>query len=380
MEYFDQIDIAELLVKKMLGTTSSEEEERLREWVEISDRNKEIYEDFLSGRSFVWRKKEFGYLKYGKTMTVIQDKIKRKTRRRILMRASSVAVVLLVAVLSTVAFYSLREKRVRPETLPQVEGKYYAILSVDDGQKVVLKEDASGTEWQEHVKESVPDKSVPEKKVQMIRVEVPRGSEYWLRLNDSTGVWLNSETVLTYPDRFTGDKREVFLQGEGFFEVKSNPAKPFVVHTKEELLIRVTGTQLNVRNYADEQFLKVTLLKGIVQVGNDTAYQVLAPSEQAVFNRETGDVTVVTLADPSTCIAWREGMFAFEAEKIETIFAAMAQWYDVEFVIENKYAVPDSKVTFHAMRDERVEELLNVLQSLINFKYRVVEKRIYINF
>lgn len=58
----------------------------------------------------------------------------------------------------------------------------------------------------------------------------------------------------------------------------------------------------------------------------------------------------------------------------------MAQWYDVEFVIENKVGMPGGSVTFHAMRDERVEELLGVLQSLIDFKYRIEGKKIYIRF
>ena len=73
-------------------------------------------------------------------------------------------------------------------------------------------------------------------------------------------------------------------------------------------------------------------------------------------------------------------MFAFEGEPIGVILAAMAQWYDVEFVIENKVATPGGSVTFHAMRDEKVEELLSVLQSLIDFKYRIEGKKIYIRF
>ena len=261
-----------------------------------------------------------------------------------------------------------------------VESKHYAFLSVDDGCKVVLKENDTGTEWKEHVKEKAGENVVAEEKVQMIRVEVPRGSEYWLRLNDSTEVWLNSETVLTYPDRFAEDKREVTLRGEAFFKVRTNPIRPFEVRTDENLQIWVTGTELNVRDYADEQFLKVTLLKGVVHVGNDSIYKILSPSEQAVFDRETGDLEVVELDDPSTCVAWRDGMFAFEGEPIGVILAAMAQWYDVEFVIENKVATPGGSVTFHAMRDEKVEELLSVLQSLIDFKYRIEGKKIYIRF
>lgn len=374
MNYHEGINIAEILVKKVLETASTEEEELLQRWIDLSEENRKVYEDFISGKSFVERKKNFRHLKYEKTLAVVNEEINRRTRRKMFVRISSVAAVLIVAVLCTLVV--LQREQVQPEVLPRVDGKYYAILSVDDGQKVVLKENDTGTEWVEHVKEKVEEKE----HVQMIQVEVPRGSEYWLRLNDSTEVWLNSETVLSYPDRFAKDRREVFLRGEAFFKVKSNPARPFEVRTEEDLSIRVTGTRLNVRDYADEPFLKVTLIQGIVHVGNDSIHKVLVPSEQAVFDRETGSIQVVVLEDPSTCVAWREGMFAFEGESIQVIFAAMAQWYDVEFVIENKEMLPVGSVTFHAMRDENVEDLLGVLQSLINFKYRVEGKKIYIRF
>lgn len=378
MSNFNDIDIAGLLLKKVLGTLSEEEEVRLRGWVECSDENRKVYEGFVSGRSYAERKQNFGHLSGEETLANINVKIRRRTRGKLMMRAAAVAAVVIVAVVSTVVV--LHREDSREEVVPAAEGKFYAILSVDDGRKVVLKESDTGTEWQKLVREEAVKKDTEGEKVQMIRVEVPRGSEYWLRLNDSTEVWLNSETVLTYPERFAGDRREVMLRGEAFFQVKTNPAKPFEVRTDEDLMIRVTGTRLNVRNYADEQFLKVTLIKGVVQVGSDAVFKVLSPSEQAVFNRETGEVQVVVLDDPSTCVAWREGMFAFESEPIDVIFAALAQWYDVEFVVAGGKAAPGSRVTFHAMRDERVEELLEVLRSLIDFKYNVVGRKIYIHF
>ncbi len=379
MNYFNEIDIAEIMVKKMLGTISSNEEEKLQKWVALSSANRKIYEDFMSGRSYAERKKNLRYLRYEKTMEVVHGKINRKMRRRMYVRISSVAAVLLVAVMGIVIAFSFRDTCVQAP-VPLKQGTYYALLSVNDGQQVILKENNTGTEWREVVKEKASSKVVAKEQVRMVRVEVPRGSEYWLRLNDSTEVWLNSETVLEYPERFAKAKREVFLKGEAFFDVKSDPAHPFEVRTNEDLSIRVTGTELNVRNYTDEQYLKVTLIEGVVHVGNDSLHNVLSPSEQAIFDRETGDIRVVLLEDPSTSVAWREGMFAFEGESIEVILTAMSQWYDVEFVIENRARIPGRSVTFHALRDEKVEDLLGVLQSLIDFKYRVEGKKVYIHF
>lgn len=377
----EKIRIAKILVKKTLGTISPAEEEELLHWIKSSEENRTLYEDFISGKSYSERRKNFSHLKYESTIAAIRAKINQRERRRLFIRISSVAAVFLVAILCVLSIPMLRNGGVRFDELPVGQGKFFAIMSVDEGEKVILKERETGTEWLKHVEAKRSEKTIEEEtEVRMVRVEVPRGSEYRLRLNDSTEVWLNSETILTYPEKFVGKEREVFLRGEAFFDVKSNPDRPFVVRTNEELQIRVMGTQLNVRNYADELFLKVTLLKGIVCVGNDSVYKVLSPSEQAVFNRETGDVQVVLLEDSSTCVAWREGMFAFESESMEVILNAMAQWYDVEFIFENRYMMPSGKVTFHAMRDEKVEDLLGVLQNLIDFRYKVEGKKIYINF
>lgn len=379
MNYFNEIDIAETMVKKMLGTISPREEEKLQKWVALSSKNREVYEDFMSGRSYAERKKNFGHLKHEKTMVAVHEKINRKIRRKMYVRISSMAAVLLVAVMGAVIAFSLRDTHVSAP-VPLKQGKYYALLSVNDGQQVMLKENNTGTEWQQVVKERTSSKVGAEEQARIVRVEVPRGSEYWLRLNDSTEVWLNSETVLEYPERFAKDKREVFLKGEAFFDVKSNPTYPFEVRTTEDLSIRVTGTELNVRNYTDEQYLKVTLIEGIVYVGNDSLHNILSPSEQAIFDRETGNIQVVLLENPSTSMAWREGMFAFESESIEVILTALSQWYDVEFLVENRERIPKRSVTFHALRDEKVEDLLGVLQSLVDFKYRVEGKKIHIHF
>ena len=375
--------IAELLVKKVIGSTSPEEEQMLQEWIARSPKNREMFEAFMSGKSYVERKKNFKHLNYEKTIKAIHKKIDHKEQHRLYIRISAVAAVLLVAVLSAVIAFSFWNDTSTPALTPQEQGKFYALLSVNEGQKVALRKSESGIEWQKMVKKDAVNNSsgiATEEHIPMIQVEVPRGCEYWLRLNDSTEVWLNSETVLEYPERFAKDKREVSLKGEAFFKVKSDSSYPFEVRTDENFSIRVTGTELNVRNYVDEQYLKVTLIKGVVQVGNDSSSKVLSPSEQAIFDRETGSIQVMTLENPFLCVAWREGMFAFENESLEVIFAALAQWYDVKFVIGDREKIPMRSVTFHALRDERVEDLLGVLQSFIDFKFSVKGKEIYIYF
>lgn len=97
------------------------------------------------------------------------------------------------------------------------------------------------------------------------KVIVPRGGEFQISLEDGTRVWLNSESTLKYPEVFTGTTREVFLEGEAYFEVARNTNCPFIVHSGIQN-IRVLGTSFGITNYADDQNLTTTLVSGKVQV------------------------------------------------------------------------------------------------------------------
>lgn len=91
------------------------------------------------------------------------------------------------------------------------------------------------------------------------------GTRSALKLSDGTSVWLNSGSSLKYPDRFIGDKRTVFLKGEAYFEVQSNPEKPFFVETAS-LIVKATGTKFNVSGYTSANESEVTLVSGKVDV------------------------------------------------------------------------------------------------------------------
>ena len=84
-------------------------------------------------------------------------------------------------------------------------------------------------------------------------------------LSDGTWVYLNAESVITYPQKFVGEKREVTLEGEAYFQVTASKERPFVVKTKD-MDVLVTGTEFNVKAYPDESNVQTTLLRGKVVV------------------------------------------------------------------------------------------------------------------
>ena len=166
------------------------------------------------------------------------------------------------------------------------------------------------------------------------RLEVTRGAEYIVTLEDGTRVWLNADSRLGYPVRFTGGTREVELQGEAYFEVSRNEHKPFVVRSEG---VRVTGlgTEFNINSRKSGE-VRTTLIKGKVQVAVDGhAPLVLQPGEQALSDLTTGESRAGKV-NIRKYTAWRHGNFCFEEATMEEIFRELSLWYDIEVVYENE--------------------------------------------
>lgn len=158
---------------------------------------------------------------------------------------------------------------------------------------------------------------------------VPKGGEYRLCLSDGTVVYLNSESRLKYPAGFTGERREVELEGEAYFEVTPDKEHPFLVNTGE-LCVRVLGTGFNVSAYREENVSGVTLAHGAVVVGEAGKETSLKPDEQFILDKSTGK-TSVQQVDANKICAWKSGMLYFEGMALEELVIKLNRWFDAQF-------------------------------------------------
>jgi ferric-dicitrate binding protein FerR (iron transport regulator) len=263
-----------------------------------------------------------------------------------------------------------------------------AILTLGNGQQIVLDSAANGMLAQEGNAAIMKDgagikyQSATGKKQLAIAfntLSTPRGGEYKLDLPDGSKVWLNAASSIRYPTTFTGDKREVELNGEGYFEVAPNAAKPFHVKTGTQD-IEVLGTHFNVNAYKDEETIKTTLLEGSVKVVSrkwpvaggekDSEEVILKPGEQASVSRQSQTSHFITVHSPDLdqVMAWKNGQFIFRDERIENIMKQISRWYDVEV----EYAGKPNQEGFTATisRNVPVSKLLRYLEltTLVHFK------------
>ncbi|ULT28632.1 FecR domain-containing protein [Sphingobacterium sp. E70] len=202
----------------------------------------------------------------------------------------------------------------------------------------------------------------------------PKGSALTLQLIDGTKVYLNSGSSLTYPVHFETANRLVFLDGEAYFDVAHDPAKPFIVETKQTR-IKVLGTQFNVSSDLTKTKTLTTLIKGKVEVSLGGTHKILAPGMQAESDPQQQQI-VLKQADLKEILAWRDGFFRFTEDDIETVLQKVKEWYDIkEITIQST-----STDTFTAMmkRTKKLSDLLKQLEKTSNYKFKIQDGRVLV--
>lgn len=208
------------------------------------------------------------------------------------------------------------------------------------------------------------------------KLYVPKGCDFYIILADNTRVWLNADSRLEYPSIFPPDRREIYLEGEAYFEVAKENGKPFIVKTKS-LDVQVTGTSFNVTAYPDEASVLATLLEGSVNVmQGEQPLCALRPGEQCVLNCASGNWEV-NRVNPQSFIAWKSGQFFFDNQSIENIMHTLARWYNVQVVFENQ----ELKTELFYGTIPRADQITQVLDMLVLTKtmtYEIKENIVYI--
>ncbi len=318
MDFTRDSEIAEILYRKLIGDISAAQQRILDDWMECSPQNRELYDEFMDEKIVGRYDELLAGLDFDSRKACIDRKIYRNHRRKLAVRASSVAAVLLAGVVSATLFFSPDTGTTLPAKQQQV------ILSIDGGREVVLTEEEQGVEWQKHIRE--------EEQTHTLKISVPAGSEYRLTLDDGTAVWLNSETVFEYPGSFTG-RREVKLSGEGYFEVARNEEMPFSVTAPNDVRVTVLGTSFNLSAYGTDRESVATLVTGAVEVCSGTTCVRLDPGRQAVINNDAGGI-VVSEVDTKLYTSWTQGVFEFDMMPLEDVAVRLSRWYGVRFVFE----------------------------------------------
>lgn len=397
--------IARIILRVGCDIATEEERRVLEAWLRVGEERRALYERIVAGESlkaYLDAKADFDRsADYGKLQADILQTIRQRSRGRRIRRtwgwAAAAAAVLLVGVVAVREFVPEPGTPValavnQPDSV--VQDKVVLVLS--DGRQVGMSGMAgdslqvgfmamarTGEELLVYEKSlpgeiEVEEKELPEQPLEMNKVVTGTGGFYNLVLSDGTRVWLNSESELEYPVKFGRGEREVRLQGEAFFEVARDEARPFIV-TAGDVRTRVLGTSFNVKAYADEDDVLATLFTGRVEVApiRDLARRVvLSPGRQADWNARAGRMEVNEV-ELRRVAAWKEGRFVFNKEEIEVVTRQIERWYGVTFV----YQLDGSSIyTFSGSfsRDESLESILSTFTVTGGPEFNIAKDSVYV--
>jgi ferric-dicitrate binding protein FerR (iron transport regulator) len=156
------------------------------------------------------------------------------------------------------------------------------------------------------------------------------GDKSSIVLPDSSHVWLNSGSKLTFNSNFRHG-RKVTLEGEAFFEVTKDKVHPFRVKTND-VDVEVLGTKFNLKAYPEEKSVSTTLVEGSVKISSNYQEEMIKPDQKMTFDKESKQMTVQNLTDTSSETDWKDGRFAFRNETLAELKPKLERWFDVDIV------------------------------------------------
>lgn len=212
----------------------------------------------------------------------------------------------------------------------------------------------------------------PRNATAMQKLHVPAGQRAEITLADGTDVWLNAQTTLSFPAQFTGNIREVQLDGEAYFDVTHDKSHPFIVKTSK-YDVKVWGTRFNLLAYSQTDVFETSLFEGSVEVLKPGGTQgiLINPNEKA-FVRDNQLLTgVITHVDQ---FLWKEGIISFDNESFPEMVKKLELYFELNIEVQNKNILK-YRCTGKFRTKDGVEQILKVLQLSNKFKYTINEKR-----
>ena len=377
------MDIEALIYRILAGEATEEERDEVKKWLAENEEHRALYRDIER----TWYKCEYaGYWQEETEATWMTLKTKHQSRqyKKWLWRGGSVAAAVLL--LLGMSILLLDDKEEEKTIVAQVKQAPDSgtVLLLSTGEKIILEEKTdtiwvNGTDIQTKgrtVSRGQQAKAANSGELVYNELIVPIGGANRLYLPDGTMVYLNASSRLKFPIQFTGEKREVILEGEGYFEVAPDTHKPFVVHTPT-VDVKVLGTCFNIMAYATDPRTEVTLVSGKVDVNTGVYREVLQPAQQFVLDNASQQHEVKEV-DVSTYIGWKEGVLNFKAMPLEELCKRLGRWYNIGFQFTRE-DMKHLKFTGAVRKDYDIGYILTMLEAMTDVTFKQEGDQVIVN-
>jgi ferric-dicitrate binding protein FerR (iron transport regulator) len=315
-----------------------------------------------------------------------RQKKKRKRRKKWLKQCYKyVAAAACFAILITISFYFTKREDVEPKETDYAPYKvinrqqaHSDIVIIAEDSRVKITDENSEISYDRQGTLRVNDEIIKEEHTEnpsMNQLCVPFGKRAQLTLSDGSKLWVNTGTTVIYPNIFSGNEREIYVDGEIYADVAPDTGKPFIVKS-DRLEIVVFGTGFNLSTYKKDDMQQVVLVNGSVKVKSNGNTVQMYPNQVYTHTVQESSLKAVNNTEPYT--SWRNGVYIFENETIETVLFKLSRYYNVTMVVSEGV----SGVICYGKLElkEDLSVLLSGLMQIASFNFVVKDNRYIIQF
>ncbi|MEI7523441.1 MAG: FecR family protein [Mariniphaga sp.] len=210
-------------------------------------------------------------------------------------------------------------------------------------------------------------------------VIIPFGKKSKIVLEDGTTVWLNAGSRFAFPQAFNGNKREVFLEGEAYFEVAKNIKMPFIV-TTAEINVEVLGTRFNICAYKADNLCETVLFEGSVNIWDNSKYFKekiqIVPNQKATYDKTRKNIALKSESESESgrIISWVNGWYEFKNEDFEQVLKKLEKYYNIKFEYDQAEVSKILPVSGKLDLKESLNEVMIVLSKVAKIEYQISGK------
>jgi ferric-dicitrate binding protein FerR (iron transport regulator) len=389
--------IASLIVKRMQDSLSQKEQAELDAWLHEDSENFLLYEELMDENRLTGDLAQLQSIDHESAYQRLAGRlfhtipVVKTNTRRIWYFAAAAILVLGVSAWILYSQWNQKPDAANIATTTQQEwdnikpGSKKAILTLADGRQIdldnnkqgIIAKEGNNTIQQSHAgklyysenSHSFSSGNTAPKNT----LYVPRSGEYNVTLNDGTIVWLNALSTLRFPVQFGLAERRVSLEGEAYFQVAKDAARPFIVEV-DSVEVRALGTEFNITAYPEDKKMEAALVHGLISISKNSAQHLLKPGSVAEIP-DTGDIEIKK-ADIEEVTGWKNGVFVFHNTSLSDIMNQFARWYDID--VEYPDGVPTINFTGALKRVDGIYRVINLLELTGEVRFTVHGRKILV--
>lgn len=376
------LNISDLIYRVLIGLASEKEQVEYKQLIQSDPKLLNIVNEIKENFGF---EKNIEIEKIKKYWEEFLRKKKIRNNKRIIPLLRFAAIIIPLGLIIGAAWFFLsNNNKINYTELLTTEKYDKGVLILEDGSEVPLEEDLSKVQYTLGKKRLIVNSDTVvvqdkgyfriDKQTHLNTLVMPYGKRISIVLSDGTKIWVNSGSQLIYPTEFTGKNREVFLEGEAFFDVKKDKKRSFIVKTLKKS-IHVYGTSFNICAYKSDQNFEIVLVEGKIALFDNEATLfdkpdvVLEPNQLYVLNNVTNRSYLKTV-DVDYYLSWINGKLLLDEITMSKLAVKLQRLYNVNIIFRDK-TLENYKITGKLNLYDNIDKTLGVVANTIPFYYKI---------